>query len=198
MTEGNHKKNSNQFGQHRELNLELYEYETSVMNFDRCYVLCILKLYHRHSSQSVGAGIRAYIFNRCNDATVRTWEVPLVHVSCTYTQSLHAINDLLAVGNYFVDTSHILDMTKAGLFLHLPIAVWQSDLFTPVTLIFLNIYFWNSVGRNCKRKTNIFLALFKLTSLCYTRCRGLVRNFNNSRTNADTKIKFTTHERGIF
>ena len=33
-------------------------------------------------SQSVGAGIRASIFNRCNDATVRTREVPLVHATC--------------------------------------------------------------------------------------------------------------------
>jgi hypothetical protein len=34
------------------------------------------------TSQSAGAGIRASIFNTCNDATVRTLEVPLVHAPC--------------------------------------------------------------------------------------------------------------------
>ena len=32
--------------------------------------------------QSAGAGIRASVFNRYNDATVRTREVPLVYASC--------------------------------------------------------------------------------------------------------------------
>ena len=55
------------------------------------------------TSQSSGAGIRDSIINRSNDATVRTQEVPLVHASCdvitlTYTQSLHVINGLIAVG----------------------------------------------------------------------------------------------------
>ena len=36
------------------------------------------------TSQSAGAGIRASIFNCCNTATVRTWEVPLVHASLLY------------------------------------------------------------------------------------------------------------------
>ena len=35
-----------------------------------------------HTSESAGAGLRASNFNRCNDATVRTWEVSLVHASC--------------------------------------------------------------------------------------------------------------------
>ena len=88
MTEGNHKKNSNQFGQSRDLNLELSEYESSVMNFDQRCALCIQKLYHKHTSQSAGAGIKTYIFNRCNDATERTQEVPLVDASCdVITQS---------------------------------------------------------------------------------------------------------------
>jgi hypothetical protein len=34
------------------------------------------------TSQLAGAGIRASIFNICNDATVRTQEVPLVHAPC--------------------------------------------------------------------------------------------------------------------
>jgi hypothetical protein len=34
------------------------------------------------TSQSVGAGIRASIFNSCSAATVRTQEVPLVHAPC--------------------------------------------------------------------------------------------------------------------
>ena len=34
------------------------------------------------TSKLVGAGIRASFFNRSNDATVRTWEVPLVLASC--------------------------------------------------------------------------------------------------------------------
>ena len=56
----------------------------------------------KEKTQSAGARIRISIFNRCNDATVRTREVPLMHASCdvitliTYTQSLHAINGLLA------------------------------------------------------------------------------------------------------
>jgi hypothetical protein len=32
-----------------------------------------------HTSLSVGAGIRASIFNSCNAATVRTQDIPLVH-----------------------------------------------------------------------------------------------------------------------
>ena len=51
------------------------------MNFDRRYALCIQKLYHRYTSQPVGAGIRTSIFNRCNDYTVITREVPVVHAS---------------------------------------------------------------------------------------------------------------------
>ena len=47
ITDGNHEKNHNQFGQHRDLNSELPEYEYNVMNFDRCYALFIQKLYHR-------------------------------------------------------------------------------------------------------------------------------------------------------
>ena len=47
MTRGNHEKNPNQFSQHWDLNSELSEYESSVMNFDRRCALCIHKLYHR-------------------------------------------------------------------------------------------------------------------------------------------------------
>ena len=45
MTEGNHEKNLNQFGQKQDLNSELSEHKASVMNFDRCCALCIQKLY---------------------------------------------------------------------------------------------------------------------------------------------------------
>ena len=40
--------------------------------FNWRYALCIQKLYHKRTSQSVGAEITAPIFNRYNDATVRT------------------------------------------------------------------------------------------------------------------------------
>ena len=46
-------------------------------------MLCAFKNFTTdRTSQSAGAGIRACVFNRCNDATVRTREVPLVHASC--------------------------------------------------------------------------------------------------------------------
>ena len=63
------------------------------MNFDRRYALCIQTLYHNRTSQSTGAGIRAFIFNLCNDAIVRTRGIPVSacvmrrHYSITYTQS---------------------------------------------------------------------------------------------------------------
>ena len=43
-TEGNHEKNPNQFGQYQDLNWELSDYESSVMNFDRDYALYVQKL----------------------------------------------------------------------------------------------------------------------------------------------------------
>ena len=47
-----------------------------------CYALCILKNFITDcTSQSAGLGIRASIFNRCNSATVRIREVPIVHAS---------------------------------------------------------------------------------------------------------------------
>ena len=49
------------------------------MNFDQRYALCIQKFITDHTSQLVGAGIRASIFNHYNDATVRTQEVSLGH-----------------------------------------------------------------------------------------------------------------------
>ena len=45
-------------------------------------MLCAFKTFITdRTSQSAGAGMRTSIFNRCNDATVRTREVPLVHAS---------------------------------------------------------------------------------------------------------------------
>ena len=46
MTEGNHEKNPNQFGQHQDFNSGLLEYESSVMNVDRRYALHVQKLHH--------------------------------------------------------------------------------------------------------------------------------------------------------
>ena len=44
------------------------------------------------TSQSAGAGIRASIFNRCNDATVRIRADPLVHASCdSLLYRVHAV-----------------------------------------------------------------------------------------------------------
>ena len=46
-------------------------------------MLCAFKNFIKdRTSRSESAGERASIFNRCNDATVRTQEVPLVYVSC--------------------------------------------------------------------------------------------------------------------
>ena len=39
--------NPNQFVQHRDLNSELSEYESSVMDFDPRYSLCVQKVYDR-------------------------------------------------------------------------------------------------------------------------------------------------------
>ena len=52
------------------------------LNFDRRYALCIQKLYHRPHFTIGGTGITASIFNRCNDVTVRTRGVLLLHSSC--------------------------------------------------------------------------------------------------------------------
>ena len=75
-------------------------------------MLCAFKNFITdRTSQSDGAGKRVSIFNRCNDATVRTLEVPLVHYhahhySITYKQSLHATDGLVLWykwETYFVD-----------------------------------------------------------------------------------------------
>ena len=81
MTQEIYKKNPNHFDQQRNLNSEHFEYESSV-NFDRLYALCIEKLSQIATSQSAGARIRASNFNRCNNATVGTREVLLVHALC--------------------------------------------------------------------------------------------------------------------
>ena len=103
MTEGSHGKNPNQFGQNRDFHSRLSEIQCSVMNFDQC-LFCALKNFITDCiSQSTGTGIRVSIFNRCNDATVRTLGSPTSacvirhHYSVTYTQSLHTINGLIAV-----------------------------------------------------------------------------------------------------
>ena len=67
-------------------------HETKNFIFDRRCVLIIRKLYHRRTSQSAGAGIRASIFNRCNDATVRIREVSLVDAPCDVITLPHMCN----------------------------------------------------------------------------------------------------------
>ena len=52
------------------------------MNLHRRYTLCIQNFITDRTSQSAGAEIRASIFNRCNESTVRTRGVPLVHKTC--------------------------------------------------------------------------------------------------------------------
>ena len=103
MTEGNHKKNHNQFGQNWDSNSELSEYKSSVMNFDWHCALCIQKLYHRHISQ-LGGAETSYCENSGSPASSC---IMRRHYSIMYTQLLNAINGLLAVGleweTYFVD-----------------------------------------------------------------------------------------------
>ena len=52
------------------------------MNFDRRYAYAFKIFITDRTSQLAGAGIRSSFFNRSNDATMRTLEVPLVHSSC--------------------------------------------------------------------------------------------------------------------
>ena len=47
MTEGNHEKNHNQFGQHRDLNSEISEFDSRVMNFYRRCAQSIQKRYKK-------------------------------------------------------------------------------------------------------------------------------------------------------
>ena len=103
MTEGNHEKNPNQFGQKRDLNSELSKYEFSVFYFDRRCSLFIQELYHRCTSQSAGAGINLHLqpLQRCyfeNSESSASACVMRRHYSIMYTEKLHAINGLLAVG----------------------------------------------------------------------------------------------------
>ena len=81
MAEGNQEKNPNQFSQNRDLNSELSK-TNPVWRISIGAVLCALKNIITDTSQLAGAGVRASSFNRCNDATVTTSEIPLVHASC--------------------------------------------------------------------------------------------------------------------
>ena len=62
------------------------------MNFDRRYALYIQKLYHC-TPQSARVVIRASIFNHCNDASVKTREVLLVHASCDIITLSRTLNE---------------------------------------------------------------------------------------------------------
>ena len=64
------------------------------MNFDRRYAL--KNFITDCTSQSVRAGIRASIFNCSNEATMKTEHASSLLIK--YTQSLHAMNGLIAVG----------------------------------------------------------------------------------------------------
>ena len=104
MTERNHEKNPNQFGQHRDVNSELSEYDFSVMNFDRRYALCTQKLYHRPHFTVRGSwnkSLNLQPLQRCyceDSGSAASACVMRRHYSITYTQSLHVINGLLALG----------------------------------------------------------------------------------------------------
>ena len=104
MTEGNHEKNPNQFGQHWDLNSGPSEYESSVMNFYRRYALCIQNLYHRQHLTVGGSwnkSLHLQPLQRCyceNSGSSASACVMRSHYSITYTQSLHAINGLITVG----------------------------------------------------------------------------------------------------
>ena len=58
---------------------------------------CIRNLITYRNSQSAGAGIWASNFNRCNDATVRTREVRLVHASSL----LYRVNTVASSNKWF-------------------------------------------------------------------------------------------------
>ena len=89
MSEGNQEKNPNQFGQRRDLNSKLSEYESNAVNFIGA-VLCAFKNFIKDRPIRVGGSWnRVSIFNRCNDANVRTLKLPLVHASLLY--HVHAV-----------------------------------------------------------------------------------------------------------
>ena len=106
MTEGNHGKNPNQFGQQRDLNLELSEYESSAMNFDQSYALCIQKtlsqtaLHRRRELEYEPPPSTAATMLCETSGSPASSCVMRRHYSITYMESLHAINGLPAVGRF--------------------------------------------------------------------------------------------------
>ena len=100
--------------EHWDLKSELFEYESSVMNCDRRYALCIQNFITDRTSPSEGAGIRTSIFNSCNDANMRTREVPIVQGFSTFSgpaspfsstmsmPSSYRLNDLLMYKRFTV------------------------------------------------------------------------------------------------
>ena len=104
MIEENNKKNPSQVGRHRDLNQGPPKFESSVMNFDRRYALCVQNLYHRPHftvGDSWNKSLHLQPLQRCyfeNSGSPASSCLMLSHYSITYTQSLHTINGLLAVG----------------------------------------------------------------------------------------------------
>ena len=97
-------KSPEHFRQNQDLNSELSEYECSVMNYDRRYVLRIKKLYHRPHFTVGGnwyESLQLQPLQRCycaNSGSLASAFVMRHHYSIACTQSLFAINCLLAVG----------------------------------------------------------------------------------------------------
>ena len=80
-----------------------------MMNFDRRYALCIQKLYHR-SHFTIGGCCSN--FNRCNNATVRPRDVPVVHASCDIITLSHGCANDATEGKRFKSPIHCCDVTK--------------------------------------------------------------------------------------
>ena len=101
MTEGNHEKNPNQFGQNRDLISVISEYEPSVINFVRRNDLCIQNFITDHSRREWNKSLQLQPLQRCyceNSGSPDSACAMRRHYSITFTQSLQAINNLLALG----------------------------------------------------------------------------------------------------
>ena len=120
MTEGNHKKNPNQFDYHQNLNVGLSEHKSSVVNFDQCSALCIQKLDDRPYftvGRRWNKSLNLQPLQRCS---CENSEVPCAcvmrrHYSVMHMQSLHTISGLLAVGqvgNLLCEHHSYVDSTK--------------------------------------------------------------------------------------
>ena len=125
MTEGNHEKNPNHFGQQRDLNFKLSEYESSAMNFDRRYALCIQKLYLR-PHLTVGGNWNKSLHLQplqrcyCENSESLASECPMRRrYSITYTQSILAI-PVGRVRNLLCGRPRMIKGDWSSMFPHMP------------------------------------------------------------------------------